>query len=393
LNKACLMFLFFAVAACSCNPSDIPGLDDTDPGGAVSPEQDIKGIVTATTPVCLSRITGNIYSSTNAYVYPRYGVDNQTISKYDVAGTDLGIPWEIAPGKYGLFFGDTFGSTFKPTDGGGGNGSNWRGNVLLFSTDTDLSDGLTITSAAMNASAKYAREICLSSHDTSGNGDYTSIPTSVVHANGCEYVHYFNIKTWSGWTTNHSKVYKSTDGGKNWSMVSSLYFSGNSPFGQIGYFNNTAKDGYVYMMGTQTGRSDNAHVARFKEEDIEDQEKYEYWSGSDWVAGKEKYAAPVISDKVGELSIAWLENLGKWIVLYVNEPRGEITMRYADEITGPWSQSVRLLDAHKMSSGAPALYGSFIHPLSLKEESKLYFVVSSWKPYNTFLMMTELKVK
>jgi len=377
-----LVSLAFVVATCSCRPVEpvVPdGTDDETPD-VIEP----KALV-ASAPVCISRITGDIYSTANAHVTPCFTIDNQTVSRYDVAGTDLGIPWEIDPGKYGFFFGDTFGSTFSPSEGGGGNGSNWRGNVLLFSTDTDLSDGLTITSGAMNSRLQYAREICLSSHDTSGNGDYTSIPTSVVHANGAEYVHYFNIKTWYGWTTNHSKVYKSTDGGKSWTMVPLLYFDGNSPFGQVGYFNNTAKDGYVYMMGTQTGRSDNAHVARFKEKDIEDQTRYEYWSGFDWVVGKEKVAAPVITDQVGELSVAWLENFGKWIVLYINEPRSEITMRYADEITGPWSPAVDLMDNFNND-----LYGSFIHPLSLREESRLYFIISSWKPYNTYLMMTEL---
>lgn len=53
------------------------------------------------------------------------------------------------------FFGDTFGSDFYPNFvNPGPNGSNWRSNVLLFSDDQDLSDGLTINGATMDESGK-----------------------------------------------------------------------------------------------------------------------------------------------------------------------------------------------------------------------------------------------
>lgn len=352
------------------------------------PEPEVKGILVATPPVCISRITGDNSSTERAYLNPRFPLDNQTPEKYDIGGCDLGIPWQISEGKFGLFFGDTFGKDFRPAPNGGGNGSNWRGNVLLYSDDTDLSDGITIKSAAMNSSLKYAREICFSAHDVSGSGDYTSIPTSVVHANGCEYVHYFNIRTWNGWTTNHSKVYKSIDGGKEWTIVKTLYFGGESHFGQVGYFNNASRDGYVYMVGTQTGRSDNAQVARFKEEDIEDQSKYEYWNGTQWIEGDETAAIPIVHDKVGELSVAYADALGKWVMLYINEPRCEITLRYADQITGPWSSAKKFID-----NQGNMLYGSFIHPLSFKDGKTMYFTVSSWIPYNVYLMSSVLKLK
>ena len=65
---------------------------------------------------------------------------------------------------------------------------------MLFSDDQDLSDGLTINGATMDESGKNAREICYGGKDGSGNGDWTSIPTAAIRANGIDYVHYMNIR-------------------------------------------------------------------------------------------------------------------------------------------------------------------------------------------------------
>lgn len=56
------------------------------------------------------------------------------------------------------FFGDTSGEGFV-INKNGGNGSNWRSNVVAFSSDTDLTDGLKIDSMLLDSEGK-AREIC-----------------------------------------------------------------------------------------------------------------------------------------------------------------------------------------------------------------------------------------
>lgn len=104
---------------------------------------------------CVSRITGAEINGTNGLPIVEFEVNNRTNELYNVGGTDLGIVWELQPGHYGLFFGDTFGSDFYPNFvNPGPNGSNWRSNVLLFSDDQDLSDGLTINGATMDESGK-----------------------------------------------------------------------------------------------------------------------------------------------------------------------------------------------------------------------------------------------
>jgi len=368
----CFILVCALVIACSSMPAE----SDPNVSGPV---------VTITNLQCVSQITGDVSVQRPGYPKPEYPLDNKTTTRFDVYGTDLGIVWEIEPGYYGLFFGDTNGEGFVPSDGGGGTGEdNWRGNVLLFSRDNDLEDGLEICGGAMDKTGKYAREICLSRHI--GYGDWTSIPTGAVHANGCEYIHYMNIKTWDGWTTNHSKMYRSQDKGQTWTLCPDIEWGGESNFGQVGFFRHV--DGYIYMMGTQTGRQSGAKIARFHEENIENKDCYEFWTGEQWLDAQEDKAVTVIKDKVGELSVAYLDKLSKWVVLYISEPRSEITLRWADEPQGPWSDPVKLVSMVEY----PICYGSFIHPISYNSDH-LYFVMSSWRPYNTYLMKVDVKIE
>lgn len=307
-----------------------------------------------------------------------------TATDWNVGGTDLGIIWEMETGHYGIFFGDTYGNDFVPKPSNPGpNGGSWRCNVLGFSSDTDLTDGFAITRMAEDNGGN-AREIIEGGRDQSGNGDWTSIPTAAIRANGHDYVHYFNLKSWTGWVTNFSGMYKSTDNGQNWSECEGVRFAANSGFGQVGYFK---KDGYVYMIGTETGRDSPARLARFRESDIENQEAYAYWNSDarQWLVGDEAQATVIIDDKVGELSFIYNHKHQKWIIAYFNADRYNITMRTAEELTGPWSEP------YELASGSeyPQLYGSYFHPLSVSGDD-LYFTMSMWMPYNVFLMKAEL---
>ena len=309
---------------------------------------------------------------------------NNTAGRWNVGGTDLGIVWEIQPGKYGIFFGDTFGRDFVPNASSPGpNGGSWRSNVLAFSEDTHLDDGLAFNGMATDNRGD-AREIIYGGKDGSGAGNWTSIPTAAIHAGDADYVHYFNIRNWTGWVTNYSGMYKSLDKGQTWVKCENISFPSNSYFGMAGYFK---KDGYVYMIGTPSGRDGSARLARFRESDIEDREKYEYWAdaSNQWIQGDETGAVIIIRDKAGELSFLYNDTLKKWIIAYFNADRYNITMRTAEEITGPWS------DPYELAAGAEyaQLYGSYFHPVSVSGNT-LYFLMSMWMPYNVFLMKAEL---
>lgn len=333
----------------------------------------------------VSRVTGKEDNGHDGLPSVQYEVFNNTHTRFDVGGTDLGITWEVSTGKYGMFFGDTFGADFTPnlTNPAPG-GSNWRGNVLLFSEDENLADGLRVSGAVTDYLGR-AKEICFSAHITDGTSDYTSIPTGAVHAAGAEYVHYMNIKTWYGWVSNFSSYFKSSDGGETWSRVRDVVFESRSNFGQVGMFNH---QGYVYIVGTVTGRSSKPCLARVEESKMEQQDQYEFWNGLGWVKDKEFAAVPIFDDYSGELSFAWFPQHQKWILLYLNEQRNDqITMRYADNIIGPWSEPQVLTDGNYFWRP----YGSFIHPISLKGGNNLYFIMSAWNAYNTYLISGQLR--
>lgn len=326
----------------------------------------------------IARVTGN------PMVGEHFASPNNTARDWNVGGTDLGVIWEMDVGKYGIFFGDTFGHDFVPQPNQPGpNGGSWRCNVLAFSTDDNLEDGLSISEMALDGSGN-AREIIYGGKDQSGNGNWTSIPTAAIRANRVDYVHYFNMRRWFGWVTNYSGMYKSVDNGLNWTKSEHVQFSSDSNFGQVGYFK---KDGYVYMVGTQTGRDSPASLCRFRETDIETLDNYEYWNGTSkqWIKGDENQATVIIQDKVGELSFIYSNTFRKWIIAYFNEDRYNITMRIADEVTGPWSAPYELASGKDYTQ----LYGSYFHPLSVTGES-LYFTMSMWMPYNVYLMKAEL---
>lgn len=309
---------------------------------------------------------------------------NNTDQVWDVGGCDLGIIWETDPGNYGIFFGDTFGSDFNPNPNSPGpNGSRWRSNVLGFSKTTDLDQGMVFENMVTGSDGK-AKELLPGAKA----GSTSSIPTAAIRANGVDYVHCFKVDSWTpNLITKYSALYKSTDGGQNWSRIQDVTFSSDSRFALVGFFK---KDGYVYMIGTPTYRNKPAYLARVKEADIEQLSDYEYWNGTNktWVQGDESKATVLIDGTVGELSVIYNETYKKWIIAYFNAADYNITMRIADDITGPWDTKFVL------ATGAdyPQLYGSYFHPVSTKGDY-LYFTMSMWEPYNVFLMKVELSDK
>ena len=192
-----------------------------------------------------------------------------------------------------------------------------------------------------------------------------------------------NIRICAGWITNFSSLYKSSDNGITWTRCQNVKFGSTSNFGQVSYFK---KDGYIYMVGTITGRDNKPHLARFLEENIENQTEYEFWNGSGWIKGNKTAATPLFIDISGELSIAYHPEFKKWILLYFNSTRYDISFRTADHIIGEWSKPQKLVDGWQYSQ----LYCSYIHRISLKGNI-LYFIMSMWLPYNTYLMSAELK--
>lgn len=307
--------------------------------------------------------------------------------RWGLGGTDLGIIWEIAPGRYGLFFGDSYGPDFVPVAGGGpGPAGDWRSNVLAYSEDSYLSDGLTFSGMAADPNnAGRAREII----PRENYRLFTSIPTAAIALDGVQYVHYMYWQVGTDFDPlNYSSIYRSLDDGATWeSCRDRIEFDEDSNFGMVGYATREG-DPYCYMVGTHIGRSRSVYLARFRYGDILDRSAYEYWNGTTrrWVQGDEHEATVVLNGTVGELSVMWLEKYQRWIVLYFDQEKYAICYRSAARINGEWSEERILV------SGAdyPQLYGSYIHPASA-DSDELYYTMSEWVPYNVYLMRTSIR--
>ena len=296
----------------------------------------------------VARVTGDTLPGETIYS------PNNTGPDFDVYGTDLGLMWRTGKKQVGLFFGDTSGKGFV-INKNGGNGSNWRSNVVAFSSDVYLEDGLKIDSMLLDSEGK-AREICAGGK-TNPDVYQTSIPTGAIRAGKRDYVHYMNIHNWGGghgrWLTNFSSLYASEDGGSTWTRRNEVTFAADSHFPQITY---AKRKGWVYMIGTQSGRGDAAYLARFREKDILDMQSYEYWNGEckKWVRGKETAATPILRGPVGEASLLWHRKFKRWILTYNYDPnydkdpvikKSGILYCTAEDIT-QWSSPKLLYPSH-----------------------------------------------
>lgn len=355
--------------------------DEAAGGGAGLPADSSAYQLIGTKATKIARVTGATPASETL---PN---PNETKANYALGGTDLGIAWEAttdpAHPKVMVLFGDSF----DDWGGNGGGGGGWRGNVMGISEDTDLSDGLAFTKMIADpATPNYAKELIHSAHNTSGSGDYTTIPTAGISVGDRHYIHYMQIKNWGAngrWNINFSEIAYSDDEGQTWTN-SGVKWPSASKFGQAAFL----KDGgYVYMFGTPAGRFDGIYLARVAEADMLDGTKYEYWNGADWTPNDEAAAVRIVEGPVGELSVAYNSYYDKYIMAYLNEDRAAIALRSSSELTGGWSGESEIATGEEY----PALYGAFIHPWSLQGKD-LYFLMSQWVPYNVFLMHSTLEL-
>ena len=331
----------------------------------------------------------------------------ESISKFGVAGTDLGIMWDNdnpEDPQVLMAFGDTMGDCTVP-------GNQWRSNVLFRSSDNDLSDGITIDSAAMG-NDNLAKSIV----PRSGlPGEVTIIPTAGIAVNGVQYLRFMSVARWGqpgSWTTNYSGLAYSTDNGENWTVVPSMArpITDTVPLGegapssdskwrgsQMSSFLKT--DEYLYEYLTSSGRQGAPIVARVALEGspsgaelgeegappasgVLSPDSYEYFDGTTWV-NDVRSAKPVLPGPASEMSVMFNEHLEKYTAMY-SQGYDSVVMRTADRPEGPWSAPTVLIDY----SVLPGVYGAFMHPWAQEED--LYYLVTTWNAYNVFLVRTRL---
>jgi len=304
---------------------------------------------------------------------------NRTDKRWQVEGTDLGIMWESAPGEIATAFGDTVGRGFHPP---GGMGMDWRSNVLAFSTDRDLSDGMTYDRMVTDDRC-HAAEV-LSSRKLD-NVEVTTIPTSGFALGERQYLSYMSIRTWNSvpgtFFTNYGGIAYSDDHGQTWTK--DPYARWDNIFG-LANFQVSAmvpQGDYVYVFGTPNTRLAAVGLARVPKDQLLNTTAYQYWCDGNWTpVGGFGSASPIVDAPAGELSVRFDAARNVWQMSYLDTAKAALVVRESDSPQGVWSDgapTVTVLDH-------PELYGGFIHPWS--SGSDLYFNLSTWSDYNVYLM-------
>ena len=311
------------------------------------------------------------------------GSPNNTYGRWNVKGTDLGIMWDNNAGQVLTAFGDTFGDAWIGPGGGGfGPGDlNWRSNVLLRSTDTNLADGMSFASAVTGADGR-AREIIPGLHQgNDAGGEVTKIPTAGIAVGNRQYLSFMSVRHWGvpgQWDTNYARIAYSDDNGTTWVTAGTPVWNnpgGGNRFQQQAFVRH---GGFVYVYGTPSGRSGSLYVARVPEAQMLVQNAFQYWNGSTWVTNNEAAATAIVGGPVAELSVRYDPGSARWLAMYLSGE--DIVLRTSTGPAGPWGAPQVAVS----SADYPGLYGGYFHPSS--SGGTLYFLMSQWNPYNVYLM-------
>lgn len=307
---------------------------------------------------------------------------NQTDSRWNVAGTDLGHMFDMDGTLY-MVFGDTFGHGLVAPPGTGA-APDWRSNVMAIITDRQPADGLTFDAMITGPDGK-AKELLTPQRYL---GIVTDIPTNGIAVDGLMYLHFMAVSEWKeagNWDLHHAGLAVSDNRGVSWTK---LYWRwpGNTRFGQVAF----ARDGgYVYLFGIPGGRNGGVSLARVPETEMIQRASYRYYAGVSngepvWSSAEED-AALVVPAPAGELSVMWNDYLKRWTMMY--QMGSNIIIREAPALTGPWSAAKTVV----YSLFYPGLYAPFMHPwLTENGGETVYFTMSEWGPYNVSLMKVRL---
>jgi hypothetical protein len=311
------------------------------------------------------------------------GADLDTNHRWQVAGTDLGIPYVLENGSIGYLFGDTFNT---PWPEGPPLPNDWRSPVMLRSNvHPGAPGGVVFDSAARVAGDGRAPGIMHNGHHgvgIDGVWEVTVIPNDGIAfpETGRQLVSYMSIANWDSagplgphWRTNYAGL-AFTDNGNDFVRTPLKWWNdpGNTDPFQMWTMQ---RDGdLVYVFSVRAGRQEGPMVLRRVHwERMFDPGAYEGWgwNGSDWGWGRP--CTPILTGRFGEPSVRRLAD-GTWVMSYLDATIGCIVTRTAPGPDRAWS-------APKVQVGfwqEPGMYGGFVHPWSTRAAGGLHLMVSKW---------------
>lgn len=302
------------------------------------------------------------------------GADMDTMRRWRIGGTDLGIPYVLENGSIGYLFGDTFDGPW-PGDPG------WRSPVALRSA-IHPAQGIVFDSAFKVWGDGYAPEIMYNQHDANDDHpfgqEYTVIPNDGISfpETGRQIISYMSINRWGGphWRTNYAGLAYS-DNGNDFHRIDVKFWNNEANTDPFQMWSMQRDGDYVYIISVRSGRQHGPMMLRRVRWDrMFYKNEYEGWgwNGQNWGWGRP--CTPILTGRFGEPSLRKLRD-GTWAMAYLNLDTLSIVTRTAKRVDGIWSEEKTQVSWLQESN----LYGGFIHPWSTSAPNDLHLMVSTWK--------------
>lgn len=339
---------------------------------------------------------------------------NATESRARFWGTDLGSSFEHE-GKTVFLFGDTHAAP--------GLDRQRDRDMLATSGDTNPEDCLRLDFVT-DGDGGY-RPLTVAGVD----GGEFSVPTGGFSANGAMYAALTTGKSDDS-PMARSVLAKSTNGGRDFQP---LYELSNRHFINAAFAKAADHAGLpadmakpLLVWGSGKYRASDVRLAVLSEDRADQRGNLRYFAGTDakgqprWSAN-ETEAVPLLDQAcVGELSVAWSNHIGKWVMMYNCGAPARIVARTADRPWGPWSAEQVVFDATadngfcrfmhdpKGTCGgalsdphSPQVAGDPYAPYMIAgmtrgqpgRHADITFLMSTWNPYNVMLMTARLKIE
>jgi hypothetical protein len=362
--------------------------------------------------------TRKLYQLTGEFDRERQALTlNRTETRFRLVGTDLGASFEHGGHIYFLF-GDSNATT--PPD-------QWRpfgGDAIAHTTDRNPLAGIRLEFI------RAPDEGYLSPQVPGISLGPFEVPTGGFSTGPRLYV-FFTTDSSGGVVMGRSVLASSTDNGRTFDR---LYDVSRSKFINVAPVLVNNRD--VPGMPGRTGRSvlcwasgpyrqSDPYLAYIPVSGVDRRSSWRYFTGMDPVSGLPRWSAaeadavPLFQHAcIGELSVAWLAPLGVWLMLYnCDTPRG-IVYRVAEHPWGPWSDAAVLFDPFADGGYCHFIHRSWeagacdsVHDPGRENEwggeygpyviapyttgdaaaTSIFFVMSTWNPYNTVLMTARLR--
>ncbi len=336
--------------------------------------------------------------------------ENLTETRAGFYGTDLGVPF-VHNGLTYVVFGDTWGGVSGDRD------------PIAFTADADPEDGIGLT---FYTNGPVFRPISIPGI---AQGSF-NVPLDGVSMSNKMYL-YHSTDHSASVTMGRSVLAVSEDNGWTFRLLYTLSRTNfiNVSVNKVNLadwpgFPQTSGDGLV-IFGSGSYRASNVRLAFQPAASIESASALRYFAGLDGAGNPtwstQESASIDLFDQpvVGELSVAYNKFIRRWVMFYNSDDahRG-INFRTARQPWGPWSTTQVLLDPwagaygqyfhipwdwtimdNVQNPGREYVFGGEYGPYMFKElatggdnRTTIYFTMSSWNPYVSLLMKTELLV-